>query len=257
MKTVILAGGMGTRLAEETVIKPKPLIEIGGWPILWHIMNIYGHHGFNEFCVALGYRGEFIKDYFLNYYNLQSDLTVSLKKGDVAATKKCYRDWIVHLVDTGINSMTGGRLYRLRDHLSRETFMLTYGDGVSNVNIQKLVEFHRKHGRVATVTAVRPTARFGGMHFEGDRVCRFDEKPQTGEGWINGGFFVFEPKVFDYLKDESTVLEREPLEGLARDGELVAYKHDGFWQCMDTLREKNLLEELWSKGDAPWKVWRD
>lgn len=255
MKVVILAGGLGTRLSEETGIKPKPMVEIGYKPILWHIMNIYFSHGFNEFVVALGYKGEAVKDYFLNYYNFQSDLTISLKTGEVTASKNCYRDWTVHLVDTGLNSMTGGRVYRLRDKLSNETFMLTYGDGVSSIDIKKLLEFHKSHGKIATVTAVKPSARFGGMKFNGDRVIEFTEKPQTGEGWINGGFFVFEPKVFDYLHGDDAILEREPLENLAKDQQLMAYKHDGFWQCMDTLRDKQLLENLWANDKAPWKMW--
>jgi len=255
MKVVILAGGLGTRLSEETVVKPKPMVEIGGKPMLWHIMNIYGAYGFNEFVVALGYKGEVIKEYFLNYYNFQSNLTISLKTGEVSASKNCYRDWTIHLIDTGINSMTGGRLHRLKDRLAGETFMLTYGDGVSNVDIKKLVDFHKSHGKIATVTAVKPSARFGGMKFNGDRVVEFTEKPQTGEGWINGGFFVFEPKVFDYLQGDDTILEGKPLENLAKDGQLTAYKHDGFWQCMDTLRDKQLLENLWANAKAPWKVW--
>ena len=255
MKVVILAGGLGTRLSEETVVKPKPMVEIGGKPMLWHIMNIYGAYGFNEFVVALGYKGEVIKEYFLNYYNFQSNLTISLKTGEVSASKNCYRDWTIHLIDTGMNSMTGGRLHRLKDRLAGETFMLTYGDGVSNVDIKKLVDFHKSHGKIATVTAVKPSARFGGMKFNGDRVVEFTEKPQTGEGWINGGFFVFEPKVFDYLQGDDTILEGKPLENLAKDGQLTAYKHDGFWQCMDTLRDKQLLENLWANAKAPWKVW--
>ncbi len=255
MKTVILAGGLGTRLSEETRLKPKPMVEIGGKPMLWHIMSIYGAHGFNEFVVALGYKGEVVKEYFLNYSNLQNDLIVSLKSGAVQASNHCCTDWTVHLVDTGVNSMTGGRLWRLRDRLKGEAFMLTYGDGVSNINIKNLLNFHKYHGKIATVSAVRPTARFGGMSFDGDIVKEFKEKPQTGEGWINGGFFVFEPKVLDYLKGESTVLEGSPLENLARDGELMAYKHEGFWQCMDTLRDKQFLEGLWEGGEAPWKLW--
>ncbi|BCB96308.1 glucose-1-phosphate cytidylyltransferase [Dissulfurispira thermophila] len=257
MKTVILCGGLGTRLSEETHLKPKPMVEIGEKPILWHIMNIYSAHGFNEFILALGYKGEAVKKYFLNYYNFQSDLTISLKTGKITASKNCYRDWIVHLIDTGLNSMTGGRLYRLRDKLKNETFMLTYGDGVSNVDIKKLVQFHKSHGKIATVTAVKPSARFGGMKFNGDRVIEFTEKPQTGEGWINGGFFVFEKAIFDYLKGDETVLEKEPMENLAKDGQLMAYKHEGFWQCMDTLRDKQLLESLWENEKAPWKIWKD
>lgn len=257
MKVVILAGGFGTRLSEETVIKPKPMIEIGGKPILWHIMNIYSAYGFNEFVLALGYKGEVIKEYFLNYYNFQSNLTISLKTGEVSASKNCYRDWTVHLIDTGMDSMTGGRLHRLKDTLAGETFMLTYGDGVVDVDIRKLVEFHKSHGKIATVTAVRPSARFGGMKFNSDLVSEFTEKPQRGEGWINGGFFVFEPKIFDYLHGNDTVLERDPLENLAKDSQLMAYKHDGFWQCMDTVRDKQLLEDLWIKDNAPWKIWKD
>lgn len=256
MKVVILAGGAGTRLSEETVVKPKPMVEIGGKPILWHIMNIYSAYYFNEFIIALGYKGEIIKEYFLNYYNLQSDLTISLKTGEVVASNNYYKDWIIHLVDTGLNSMTGGRLHRLKDRLKNETFMLTYGDGVSNVDINKLIIFHKSHGKVATVTAVRPTARFGGITFDGDNVLKFKEKPQAGEGWINGGFFVFEPEVFDYLHGDETILEGNPLENLARDGQLMAYKHEGFWQCMDTLRDKHLLEKLLDSGNAPWKVWK-
>jgi glucose-1-phosphate cytidylyltransferase len=254
MKVVILAGGAGTRLSEETTVKPKPMIEIGGKPILWHIMNIYGTYNYNEFIVALGHRGEVIKEYFLHYCNLQSDLTISLETGKVIASKNCYRNWIIHLIDTGLNSMTGGRLYHLRDRLKNETFLLTYGDGVSDINIEKLMAFHRSHGKLATVTAVKPSPRFGGLHFDGDRVVEFTEKPQTGEGWINGGFFIFEPQVLKYLSDENTILEREPLENLARDGQLMAYKHDGFWQCMDTLRDKQILERLWESGNPPWVV---
>jgi glucose-1-phosphate cytidylyltransferase len=257
MKTVILAGGLGTRLSEETVVKPKPMVEIGGKPILWHIMSTYWVHGFNEFIIALGYKGEVIKEYFLNYHKLQSELTIWLKNDEVQATRNCTRDWIINLVDSGLNTMTGGRLHRLRDRLQDATFMLTYGDGVCNVNIRKLVEFHKSHGKIATITAVRPSARFGGLKFDGHLVKEFTEKPQTGEGWINGGFFVFEPGVFDYLHGDDTILERAPLENLANDGELIAYKHEGFWQCMDTLRDKHLLEELWDSGEAPWKIWND
>lgn len=258
MKVVILCGGMGTRLKEETEIRPKPMVEIGGKPILWHIMNMYSVHGYNEFMLALGYKGETIKEYFLNYYNHQSDLIISLKTGEVKAIKNCYRDWLVHLADTGQDTMTGGRLHRLESRLKDGTFMLTYGDGVSNVNIKNLVNFHKSHGKIATVTAVRPVARFGGMSFNKDhQVVSFKEKTQTGEGWINGGFFVFEPRVFDYLHGDDTILERDPLENLTRDGQLMAYRHEGFWQCMDTLRDRDLLESLWISGNALWKVWDD
>ena len=256
MKVVILAGGFGTRLSEETIIKPKPMVEAGGKPMLWHIMNAYGFHGYREFIIALGYKGELIKEYFLNYYHHQSDLTVDLKTGTTKAMNNGFKDWIVHLVDTGLNTMTGGRLYRLRDRLKGETFMLTYGDGVSNIDINSLLGFHKGHGKAATVTAVKPPARFGGMKFDGNRVVEFKEKPQTDEGWINGGYFVFEPEVLKYISGDQTVLEKEPLENLAKDGQLMAYKHEGFWQCMDTLRDKQLLEKLWESGKAPWKVWK-
>jgi glucose-1-phosphate cytidylyltransferase len=254
MKVAILAGGFGTRLSEETELKPKPMVEVGGKPILCHIMESYSAAGFKEFYVALGYKGDLIKEYFLNYYYHQSDLTVELKSGKVDVTNPTKQDWVVHLNDTGPSTMTGGRLHRLKGALSGGTFMLTYGDGVSDVDLKALFDFHRSHGKIATVTAVRPKARFGGMAFEGDKVSEFKEKPQTGEGWINGGFFVFEPAVFEYLHGDETILEGDPLEKLAANGELMAYKHDGFWQCMDTLRDRELLEKLWASGEAPWKV---
>lgn len=256
MKAVILCGGLGTRLSEETYLKPKPMVTVGGHPMLWHVMNTYGIHGINQFVLALGYRGEVIKEYFLNYYSLDSDLSVDLKSGEVKHLRQSQRDWKVDLIDTGADSMTGGRLHRLEALLRPSgTFMLTYGDGVADVNIAKLLAFHRAHGKLATVTAVRPPARFGGMLFDGDRVTEFREKPQTGEGWINGGFFIFEPGVFDYLAGDATVLEGTPLEQLAKDGQLMAFKHEGFWQCMDTLRDRQLLESLWAGGQAPWKKW--
>jgi len=253
MKVVILCGGMGTRLREETEIKPKPMVEIGEKPILWHIMNIYGFYGYKEFMLALGYKGEIIKEYFINYYYHQSNLNINLKTGKVTAENDNIKDWTIDLVDTGINSMTGGRLYRLKNML-KETFMLTYGDGLSNINIRELVKFHKSHKKLATVTAVRPSARFGGMSFNGNKVMKFKEKPQTGEGWINGGFFVFEPDVFNYLHGDETILEKDPLENLAKDGQLMAYKHDGFWQCMDTVRDRNVLEKFWKEKKAPWKL---
>jgi len=256
MKVVILAGGLGTRLSEETIVKPKPMVEAGGKPILWHIMNIYAFYGCKEFIIALGYKGEVIKEYFLNYYYHQSDLTIDLKTGGISTTNSSLKDWIVHLVDTGLNSMTGGRLYRLRSILKREAFMLTYGDGVGNVNIDNLIAFHKAHGKIATITAVKPSARFGGMSFDGDRVVEFKEKPQTEEGWINGGFFVFEPEIFEYISGDDAILEKDPLENLAKDSQLMAYKHEGFWQCMDTLRDKQLLDKLWESGKAPWKMWK-
>lgn len=255
MKVVILAGGFGTRLAEETTIKPKPLVEIGGKPILWHIMNIYAAHSFNEFVMALGYKGEVIKDYFLFFYALNNDLTVDLMTGKTMVHDGRQPNWRVHLVDTGLLTQTGGRIKRLQPWIGNETFMLTYGDGVADVNIRDLVAFHRSHGRLATVTVVRPPARFGGLRLQGDRVAEFTEKPQTGEGWINGGFFVLDPSVFEYIAGDDVIWERAPLERLARDGQLMAYQHEGFWQPMDTLREKRLLESLWESGNAPWKVW--
>jgi glucose-1-phosphate cytidylyltransferase len=254
MKTVILCGGLGTRLSEETNLKPKPMVEIGGKPILWHVMNIYGAQGFNEFVLAAGYKSEYIKEYFLNYYNFQSDLTIHLKSGEIEVDHKAPKDWTVHIVDTGLKSMTGGRLYRLRDKLKDAAFMCTYGDGVADVDIKKLLEFHKSHGKLATITAVKPTARFGAMQFDGksSKVLSFSEKTQMHEGWINGGFFVFEPKIFEYLKGDDTILERDPLENLTKDGQLMAYKHEGFWHCMDTIRDKDILNELIVKNKAPW-----
>jgi glucose-1-phosphate cytidylyltransferase len=256
MKTVILCGGLGTRLSEETIVKPKPMVLVGGHPILWHILNIYGHYNHKDFVLALGYKGEVIKEYFLNYYALDSDLRIDLKSGTTECIRSSRRDWQIELVDTGPDTLTGGRLHRLEPLIRPGgTFMLTYGDGVANIDINRLLDFHRAHGKLATVTAVRPPARFGGMLFKGDSVIEFLEKPQTGEGWINGGFFVLEPEVFDRLEGDETVLEGAPLEGLARDGELMAYKHDGFWQCMDTVRDRLLLENMWSSGQAQWKKW--
>lgn len=247
---------MGTRLSEETLLKPKPMVEIGGKPILWHIMKIYAQHGHKEFVLALGFKGEVIKDYFLNYYPHSSDVTVDLATGKVTSANPKAEDWIVHMINTGRDTMTGGRLLRLEPFLKlKGTFMLTYGDGVADIDINALLAFHHRHGRLATVTAVRPHARFGSILFEGDRVSEFKEKPQTGEGWINGGFFVFEPGVFAYLHGDAMVLEEEPLENLARDGQLMAYKHFGFWHCMDTLRDRNSLEAMWLKGTAPWRIW--
>ncbi|MEK6299788.1 MAG: glucose-1-phosphate cytidylyltransferase [Acidobacteriota bacterium] len=255
MKVVILAGGLGTRLAEETEVTPKPMVEIGGRPILWHIMKHYAHHGFKEFFIALGYKGEIIKRYFLEYYSLNGNLTIDFKNGEILTRDKECEDWIVHLVETGLETNTGGRLKRLKDFLSDGPFMLTYGDGVCDVNLKDLFRFHRSHDRIATVTAVRPPARFGGLVFDGDLVAEFVEKPQIGEGWINGGFFVFEPGIFDYFEGDHSSLEADALERLASIGQLAAYRHDQFWQCMDTLRDKRLLERLWDRGEAPWKVW--
>jgi glucose-1-phosphate cytidylyltransferase len=254
MKAVVLCGGLGTRISEETQVKPKPMVEIGGRPILWHIMRIYARHNVRNFMLALGYKGEMIKDYFLNYHPRQSDITVHLKSGRVDYSNPAVEDWSVSLVDTGALTQTGGRLLRLRELLQEGPFMLTYGDGVANVDLSALLAFHRSHGKVATVTAVRPPARFGDLQMNEGRVIRFAEKPQGGEGWINGGFFVFGPAVFDYIADDTTILERAPLERLAHEGQLMAFHHHGYWQPMDTLRDKNALEELWAAGNAPWTV---
>lgn len=259
MRVVLLAGGMGTRLAEETELKPKPMVEVGGRPILWHIMKIYAHHGIKDFVVALGYKGEAIKRYFVDYALINSSFTVQIDSGDVTRRDGSREDWTVHLIDTGLPTNTGGRIKRLSEFVHRETFMMTYGDGVANIDIEALLAFHRRHGKLATVTAVRPPARFGGLDLSHDpadcAVRTFTEKPQIGEGWINGGFFVLEPKILDYIAGDDTSWQAEPLERLAREGQLMAYRHDGFWQCMDTVRDLNLLQSLWSHGRAPWKVW--
>mgnify|MGYP002336200336 CR=1 FL=1 len=254
MKVVILAGGMGTRLTEETTVKPKPMVEIGEHPILWHIMKHYAHCGFKEFALALGYKGEMISHYFLDYYTLNSDITVNLGTGETQIHDRQRDEWIVHLIHTGLKTMTGGRLKRLEHILCGETFMMTYGDGVGNVDIQALLAFHRAHGKLATVTAVRPPSRFGGMLFDGDMVSQFTEKPQIGEGWINGGFMVLEPQVLDYIEGDHTVFETDVMEKLAQDGQLAAYRHEAFWQCMDNVRDLQLLQDLWQRG-APWRVW--
>jgi glucose-1-phosphate cytidylyltransferase len=255
MKCVILAGGLGTRLAEETEVRPKPMVEIGGRPILWHIMKHFAHYDVRDFYVALGYKGEVIKQYFLDYYALSNDLSIDLRSGRVEPRVRQTEEWVVNLVDTGDATMTGGRVKRIQPLVDDATFMVTYGDGVSDIDIGALLEFHRSAGCIATVTAVRPPARFGGLYFDGDRVTGFTEKPQAGEGWINGGFLVFEPEVFDYLDGDGASLESDALGALAADGELAAYRHPGFWQCMDTLRDKRQLESEWSSGRAPWKVW--
>lgn len=253
MKTIILAGGRGTRLMEETTARPKPMVEIGGRPLLWHLMHIYAAHGQRDFVVACGYKGEQIKDYFRNLLHVSSDFTVDLATGDIELRNAATPDWRVSVVDTGQDTMTGGRIRRLAEWVGRETFMATYGDGLGDVDITALLDFHVGHGRLATITAVRPPARFGSLVLEDGRVREFSEKNQADTGWINGGFFVFEPQVFDYLEGDATVLERDPLEQLAREGQLMAYQHGGFWQPMDTLREKELLESLWESGRAPWR----
>lgn len=255
MLTGILAGGLGTRLSEETVVKPKPMIEIGGRPILWHIMKGYAAAGIREFVVALGYRGDVIKDYFAQYNRRASSMTVDLKTGHVELHAPPAEDWTVHLLDTGTETQTGGRILRMFDYGKRQPMLVTYGDGVSSIDMGALLSFHRAHGRLATVTAVRPPARFGGLSLSSDRVTHFEEKPQIGEGWINGGFFVLNPEVADYIGGDDTIFEREPLEALAEAGELMAYQYDGFWQSMDTLRDKRLLDSLWEQGNAPWKKW--
>jgi glucose-1-phosphate cytidylyltransferase len=256
MKVAILAGGAGTRLMEETSTRPKPMIEIGGRPLLWHIMQHYAASGFSEFVIALGYKGEMIKKYMLEYASLEGNLSIDLQQGkarrhDVKGTP----NWQVDLIDTGIKTNTGGRIKRLGPYLDSGTFMLTWGDGVSDVDLSELLRFHRSHGKLATVTAVRPPARFGHLEFEGERVREFSEKPQTAEGWINGAFYVLEPEVLDYIEGDKTPWEREPMERLARDGELMAYKHEGFWQCMDTMRDLVWLQRAWRAGRAPWKTW--
>ena len=255
MKIIILAGGLGTRLSEETELRPKPMVEIGGKPILWHIMKHYAHFGFKEFYIALGYKGEEIKRYFLEYYNLSGSMTIDFKSSKVEAYDREFEDWVVHFIDTGLTSNTGGRVKRLEPYLGNESFMLTYGDGVSDINLDELLKFHRSHGLIATVSAVRPPARFGGLLFDGDIVTAFTEKPQIGEGWINGGFMVFDSRVFNYLDGDGASLEADALESLASDRQLAAYRHESFWQCMDTLRDKRLLEGLWQEKRAPWKVW--
>lgn len=254
MKVAILAGGMGSRLAEETEIKPKPMVEIGHRPILWHIMKHYGHYGFKDFIVALGYKGEYIKRFFVDYSALSGDLSIDLGAGRVTASNNDRENWRVELVETGLHTMTGGRVKRLAPYLGNKTFMLTWGDGVSDLNLKDLLAFHRSHGRLATVTAVRPPARFGKLEIEDGRVVRFTEKPQLDEGWINGAYFVLEPQVIDYIEGDHTQWELEPMENLAADGQLMAYQHDSFWQCMDTLRDKYRLEKLW-ETDPPWKIW--
>ena len=257
MKVVILAGGFGTRISEESHLKPKPMIEIGGKPILWHIMKIYSHYGFDDFIVCLGYKGQVIKEFFANYYLHMSDVTFDFRDSNrLTVHSNAAEPWKVTLVDTGLNTMTGGRVKRVAPYLEDGTFMLTYGDGVSDVPIDRLLEFHRSHGKTATVTAIQPAGRFGALDMdERGSVSGFQEKPKGDGSWINGGFFVLERSFLDRLEDDDTVLERAPLEGVAKDGQLMAYRHRGFWQPMDTLRDKMKLDEEWERGEAPWKVW--
>ena len=254
VKTVILAGGLGTRISEETANRPKPMVEIGGKPILWHLLNVYSAAGFDEFVIALGYKQEIVKEYFHAFWAHNNDLTVDLAAGTVeVARNRLAERWKVHLVDTGLETMTGGRVKRLADLLGNETFMCTYGDGLASIDVAELLAFHRREGRIATLTAVRPPARFGALAIDGTRVAAFEEKPQASEGWINGGFFVFEPEIFERIDGDATLLEHEPLAGLAADGQLSCFLHHGFWQPMDTLRDRRVLEELWASGKAPWK----
>lgn len=255
MKVVILAGGFGTRLSEETAVIPKPMIEIGGYPLIWHIMKLFSQQGFNEFIVALGYKGEVIKRYFLEYTQIMSNLSIDLHSGHTQSSASNTEPWKIELIDTGLETMTGGRLRRLRDHL-HEPFFLTYGDGLSNVNLKQLLAHHQSHGKLATVTAVKPPARFGILDLEGDQVKEFSEKDPSADPYINGGFFVLQPEVIDYIQDDITPWEKEPCQNLARDGQLNAFKHDAFWQCVDTLHELRLLRALWNEGKAPWKTWK-
>jgi len=252
MKVILLAGGFGTRLSEYTETIPKPMVTVGGRPILWHIMRTYAHFGHKEFYLALGYRAEVIKEYFLHYRSLNADFSVDLMTGVVTPHQTDAADWRVTLVHTGLESMTGGRVKRMQQFIGNEPFMLTYGDGVADIDLERLLAFHRSHGKMVSVTAVHPGARFGELQINGEQVSSFQEKPQMGQGWINGGFFVIQPEFFDLIQDDATVLEREPLEQAARMGELMAYRHEGFWQCMDTKRDRDLLEELWQSGKAPW-----
>lgn len=257
MKVVILAGGFGTRISEESHLKPKPMIEIGGRPILWHIMKTYSHYGFNDFVICLGYKGYCIKEYFEHYFLHEADVTFDFRMSNQQYIHNHHAEpWKVTLVNTGLNTLTGGRVKRVQQYIGNEAFMLTYGDGVGNVDIGKLVEAHKSHGKLATVTSVQPSGRFGALELTADNVVQgFQEKPQGDGGWINGGFFVLEPKVFDYIEGDSTIFERDPMENLAKDNQLVAHKHSGFWQPMDTMRDKDNLEDLWQKNKAPWKLW--
>jgi glucose-1-phosphate cytidylyltransferase len=257
MKAIILAGGLGTRLIEETALRPKPMVEIGDKPIIFHIMNIYAAQGVKEFIIAVGYKADVIKNYFLNFYAINNDISTDLSTGQTTIHNGNTFDWKIHLVDTGLHTQTGGRLKRLEGWLKPdETFMFTYGDGVADIDIRALFMFHQSHGKSATVTTVRSPARFGRIAFDGDQVTEFYEKPQAAEGWINGGFFVLNAKVLNYIKGDETIWEHEPVERLAHDGQLMGYRHQGFWSCMDTLKEKNMLEGLWSTGKAPWKIWK-
>lgn len=256
MKVLILAGGFGSRLSEETDIRPKPMAEIGGKPILWHIMKHYSFYGFNEFVILLGYKGYYIKEYFANYFLHQSDVTIDLSNNHMQVHNNTSEPWKVTLLDTGLNTMTGGRVKRAKDFINNETFMLTYGDGVSDVNLNQLLEFHKNHGKAITMTSVQPEGRFGALETDANnKILSFMEKPKGDGSWINGGFFVCEPKVLNYIENDDTIFERSPLENLAKDGELYTYRHHGFWKCMDTLRDKTQLNEMWNTNQAKWKIW--
>ena len=255
MKAVILAGGFGTRISEETNLKPKPMIEIGGMPILWHIMKIYSSYGINEFVICCGYKGYVVKEYFANYFLHMSDVTFDMKNNKMEVNQKFAESWKVTLVDTGLNTMTGGRLKKIQKYLDNETFCFTYGDGLANIDLKKLINFHKKSNSFATLTAVQPPGKYGALNLNNNKVIKFEEKPAGDGSWINGGFFVLEPEIFNYLKDDSTVWEKEPLEKMAKQNKVAAYKHDGFWQALDTLRDKNHLQSLWDSNKAPWKVW--
>lgn len=255
MKAVILAGGLGTRISEETSLRPKPMVEIGGKPILWHIMKSYSAHGIHDFIICCGYKGYVIKEYFANYFLHMSDVTFDIRNNKMEVHQRSAEPWRVTLVDTGEETMTGGRIKRVAEHIGEEDFCCTYGDGVSDVNITELITFHRQQGKLATLTTTQPPGRFGAINFEGNNVTSFQEKPQGDGGWINGGFFVLSPKVLDYIEGDSTIWERDPMEKIAGEGQMSAYFHTGFWQPMDTLRDKNHLEELWASGKAPWKTW--
>jgi glucose-1-phosphate cytidylyltransferase len=256
MKAVILAGGLGTRISEETEVRPKPMVEVGGRPILWHIMKLYSAHGVNDFIICLGYKGYVIKEYFANYFLHMSDVTIDIANNRTEVHQRGGEPWRITLVNTGEDTQTGGRLKRVQRYVGEEDFCFTYGDGVADVDIGSLIRFHREQGTIATVTAVQPPGRFGSLDIKRNRISRFEEKPPGDSGWINGGFFVLSPKVFDYIKGDGTAWEREPLERLAREGQLAGFPHPGFWQCMDTLRDRVHLEELWRSGRAPWKVWK-
>jgi glucose-1-phosphate cytidylyltransferase len=256
MKAVILAGGYGTRISEESTLKPKPMIEIGGKPILWHIMKLYSHHGINDFVICCGYKQYVIKEYFANYFLHNSDVTFDMSNNSMKVHNNQSEPWKITVVDTGEATLTGGRLKRVREFVGQETFCFTYGDGVADLDIRASIEFHKKHGKIATVTAIQPPGRFGAMEIEGQKIARFQEKPKGDGSWVNGGFFILNHQVMDLIPGDGTIWEKEPLESLASSGQLIAYKHEGFWQAMDNLRDKNLLEDLWKSGQAPWKVWK-